>query len=281
MCIRSSSALVPHIQRWMRRYSSRAVLTLYVEPPPCSGMVPEAGARPAPSPESALSALTGVRMQRPRDPRHLFGRHAHTLEVVVVRTLKSREVRALGSLLSQALDLLHDPSNQPHLERDAGLPQGVLDDHRAGVLAVHIPDLGAEVRGRDELIDLRVDKHPGGVDAGLVAEDVEAYAGLGRRHGDAAQSLHQPRQVAQPFVPEAWYLYAEQITQLQQHLVHGRVAGTLADAVDAGCEDFRPASERYDGVPGPKPEVIVEVHDEWRVGSSRFDLRNVVANGVG
>src|SRR5262245_50349847 len=112
MCMRSSSALVAHIHPCMRRYSSRVALTVSVEPPVRSGLVPETGRSPVPPPGSAASALTGIRLQRPRDPGDFLGSHAHTLQVVVVPTLKVREIRALGPLLPQALDLLHHPGDQ-------------------------------------------------------------------------------------------------------------------------------------------------------------------------
>ena len=130
------------------------------------------------------------------------------------------------------------------------------------MLAVDVPDLLAQVLGRDELIDGGVDQHARGVDPRLVAEDVATDPGLRRLDRDPRHPLHQEPEVPKHVVPEAGYLDAEQVAELQQDLVHGHVARALADAVDGGREDVGAASERHHRVPGAKPEVIVEVHHQ-------------------
>ncbi len=104
------------------------------------------------------------------------------------------------------------------------------------MLAVDVGDLGPEVGRRNELVDRRMDEHARGVDAGLVAEHVEADAGLGRLHGDAAHLLEAAGQGSQLFVLEVRDLDPEEVAELKQHLVHRRVAGPLPYAVDARRE---------------------------------------------
>ena len=109
-------------------------------------------------------------------------------------------------------------------------------------------------------------------------EHIEPDAGLGRLHRDAAHQLQMTSQVAQLLVLEAGDLDAEQVAQLQQHLVHGRVAGSLADAVDAGREHLRARAQRHHRVPGADAEVVVEVDDKGRVGRRGLDLRDVLTH---
>ena len=90
-----------------------------------------------------------------------------------------------------------------------------------------------------------------------------------------------PRQCAQLLVLEARDLDAEQVAKLQQHLVHRRVAGALADAVHAGGEHLRARAQRHHGVPRAEAEVVVKVHDQGRVGRRGLDRRDVLAHGEG
>src|ERR1700730_8079947 len=197
MCMRSSSAFAAHIQPWTCRYSSRL-----------------------PAGVSVTCALTG---QGHCYLHHLFGAHPHPLQVVVVGALELGEVLALGALLAHSLDLLHDARHELWLGTDAPLAQRVLDDQGARMLAVDVTDLAAEVFRWDELVDRRVDEHARGVDSRLVAEDVEPDSGLGRLHEDAADPLQVPRQLPKLLVAKAGDLDLEQVAQLQQNLVHGRV----------------------------------------------------------
>src|SRR5438309_3882294 len=117
MCIRSSSALARHIERWMRRYWSRSSA---------------AGASAA-----ARSTFTSS-VEGPGDVNHLGGGHAHPLQVVVVRPLEVGEVGALGAFLAELLDLRHDPVDERRLRPKARLTERVLDHQGARVLAVDI-----------------------------------------------------------------------------------------------------------------------------------------------
>src|ERR1700694_3608172 len=101
------------------------------------------------------------------------------------------------------------------------------------MLAVDVRDLGAQVRRRYELIDRGMDEHAGGVDARLMAEDVEPDARLGGLNRNPADLLEVARQRAQLLVLEARDLDAEQVTQLQQHLVPRSIARSFTDAVHA------------------------------------------------
>src|SRR5438128_2688717 len=83
----------------------------------------------------------------------------------------------------------------------------------------------------------------------LVAEDVGPEAWLGRLDRHPAHLLEVAGQRAQLLVLEIRDLDPEQVAELQQHLVHRRVAGALADAVDARGEDLRPAPQRHHRVP--------------------------------
>src|SRR5471032_696889 len=107
------------------------------------------------------------------------------------------------------------------------------------MLAVDVLDVGAKVGRWHELIDRRMDEHAGSVDPGFVGEDVQADAGLGRLHGDAADELEVPREVGKLLVLEMWDLDAKEVTKLHEHLVHRGIARSLADAVDARGEHFR------------------------------------------
>src|SRR5439155_16826805 len=172
--------------------------------------------------------------ERGRDVDHFVRGQSHPVQVIVVAAVKIREVAALGALLADALDLGEHHRDQFRLGADARVAQRVLDDQRARVLSVDVGNVRAEVGGRDELIDRGRDDQAGGVDPRLVAENVEADARLSRLDRNAAHPLKVARQVAQLFVLEVWDLDAEEIAQLQKDLVHGRIAGALADAVDAG-----------------------------------------------
>src|SRR6266545_1044842 len=99
-----------------------------------------------------------------------------------------------------------------------------------------------------------MDQHPRGVDARLMREHVQPDARLGRLHWDPADTLEVARQLAQLVVLEVRDLDAEQVAQLHQHLVHGRVAGSLAYSVDARGEDLRPGAKGHDRVPGAEAE---------------------------
>src|SRR5919198_6116357 len=154
----------------------------------------------------------------------------------------------------------------------------MLDDDGARVLAVHVAHLLAEIDRGDELIDSRMDQHAGCMDAGLVAEHVMPDSGLCRRHHDATDPLHVMRELAQFLVFEAGDLDPEQITQLEQHLVHGRVARSLTDPVHRGREDFGARAKSDYGVPGPDPEVVVGVDDERRLWRGGLDRGYVLAN---
>src|SRR5258708_5366775 len=83
---------------------------------------------------------------------------------------------------------------------------------------------------------------------------------------------------AQLLVLEARDLDAEEVTQLQEDLVHRRVACALADAVDAGGKELRAASQGHDGVPSAEAEVVVKVHDQRRVGRRGLDRGDVLAH---
>src|SRR5438270_3405411 len=86
------------------------------------------------------------------------------------------------------------------------------------------------------------------------------------------------RQLAQLFVLEAANFDAEEITKLEQHLVHRRVAGALADAVHRGGEDFGSRAEADHRVPGADAKVVMKVDDKGRVRRRRFDRRYVLAH---
>src|SRR5579864_475363 len=107
------------------------------------------------------------------------------------------------------------------------------------MLAIYVRDLGPEVGRWDELVNRRVDEHAGGVDSRFVAEDVEPDPGLGWLHGNPADALEVAGQHPELLVLEAGDLDAEEVPQLHHHLVHGRVSGSLADAVDARGEHLR------------------------------------------
>src|SRR5207245_8756320 len=61
-------------------------------------------------------------------------------------------------------------------------------------------------------------------------------------------------------------------------LVHGRIAGALADAVDAGREDLSARAERHHGIPRAEAEVVVEVHDKRGIGRGGLDRGDVLAD---
>src|SRR6266436_718056 len=124
-----------------------------------------------------------------------------------------------------------------------------------------------------------MDQHAGGVDARLVREDVEADAWLGGLHGDSRHALEVASQLSQLLVLEMRNLDSEQISQLQQDLVHRGVARPLADAVDAGRKHLGARAQSHDSVPSAKPEVVVKMHYEGRVGRRGLDARNVLTDG--
>src|SRR5216683_840874 len=255
MCMRLSSALAMDIQRWSWRYSSwvavsrRVVVAIRI----CSASEPGRCRRPLP-------------------------RSGPCAQMLVVAAMEVGVVGLLGTLLAHALHLAQHPGHQLWLRRDPCFTERVLDDHRPRMFAVHVIDLGPHVRRGKELVDGGVDEHAGRVDAGLVREYVQADAGLGGLHRDSRHALEMAREVAQLLVLEIRDLDAEEIAQLHEHLVHRRVAGALADAVDARREHLRAGAERHHRVPGAQPEVVVKMHDQRRVRRSGFDARNVLAD---
>src|SRR5438105_4157234 len=86
------------------------------------------------------------------------------------------------------------------------------------------------------------------------------------------------RQLAQLLVLEAGDLDAEQVAKLEQHLVHRRVAGALADAVHRGGEDFGSRTKADHRIPGADAKVVMKVDDKRRVRRSRLDLGYVLAH---
>src|SRR5487761_85233 len=110
-------------------------------------------------------------------------------------------------------------------------------------------------------------------------EHVEADAGFGRLHRDAAHELEMAGEVTKLLVLEVRDLDAEEVSELHEHLVHRSIASPLADAVDARGENFSSGPQRHDGVPGAETEVIMEMDDQRRVGGGRFDLGDVLAHG--
>ncbi len=116
------------------------------------------------------------------------------------------------------------------------------------------------------------------MDARLMREHVQADARLCGLDWDPGHALQVSRQVAQLLVFELWDLDAEQVTQLQEHLMHRRVAGALANAVDARREHLGARSERHHGVPSAETKVVVKVHHQRRVRRRGFDARDVFAH---
>src|SRR5437879_1020606 len=170
------------------------------------------------------------------DVDDLLRRQAHVPKVLVVAAVAIGEVGPLRASLADSLHRAEHLRDQLRFRAYPRFAQRVLDDHGAGMLSIDVLDLGPKVRGRQELIDRGVNQHPGRVNAGLVAEDVEADAGLRRLHGDSSHPLEVAGKLAQLLVLEMRDFDSKQVTELQKDLVHRRIPRSLANAVDAGRE---------------------------------------------
>ena len=135
-------------------------------------------------------------------------------------------------------------------------------------------DPGTDLARFHDLEGAPVLEHAVLVDAGVVRERVGADHGLVGLHEHAGELRDQARGAIQLRVVE---LRGDAVHLRVQagghgHLLERRVAGALADAVDAGLDLARAAEHADQRVGGGETEVVVAVHGEHDVAQRRHLL---------